>query len=52
VQPRKSRNVRVEDELWEAALAAAEDQNRKLSEEIRRFLEDYVRAHEKRKGKR
>lgn len=52
--PRKSRNVRVEDELWEAAQEAADEQGHVLSEQIRRFLEDYVFAWErkKRKGKR
>ena len=48
--PRKSRNVRVEDELWEAAQAAADEQKQVLAEQIRYFLADYVKAHKK--GKR
>ena len=39
---RKNRAVRVEDELWDAALAKAEERNEVLSEEIRAFLKRYV----------
>jgi len=40
--PRKARAVRVEDELWEAAQAAAERRGEVLSEEIRKFLQRYA----------
>lgn len=48
--PRRSRNVRVEDELWEDAQAVADERKEVLSEEIRRMLKEYVRAHKE--GKR
>lgn len=48
--PRKSRNVRVEDELWDAAQKAADEQGHVLSEQIRFFLARYVKAHAKRPG--
>ena len=50
--PRKSRNVRVEDELWDAAQKAADEQGHVLSEQIRFFLARYVKAHAKRKDKK
>jgi hypothetical protein len=53
--PRKSRNVRVEDELWDAAQRAADEQRHVLSEQIRYMLQGYVAANDKRKkreGKR
>ncbi len=40
--PRKARAVRVEDELWEAGLAAAEQRGEILSEVIREALKRYV----------
>ena len=40
--PRRVRNIRVEDELWEAALDAAGERGDVLSEQIRRFLARYV----------
>jgi len=40
--PRKPRAVRVEDELWDAAMRKAEERNEVLSEEIRAFLKRYV----------
>ena len=49
--PRKSRNVRVEDELWDAAQLAADEQRHVLSEQIRFMLQGYVAANEKRKRK-
>ena len=41
--PRKPRSVKVEDDLWTAALAKADERGEILSEEIRRFLTRYVR---------
>lgn len=41
--PRKARAVRVEDDLWAAAQAKADERGEILSEEIRRFLQRYVR---------
>ena len=41
-QPRKPRAVRVEDELWDAAMRKAEERDEVLSEEIRAFLKRYV----------
>ena len=40
--PRKPRAVRVEDELWNAAMRKAEERNEVLSEEIRAFLKRYI----------
>ena len=40
--PRRPRSVKVEDELWEAAKAKAEERGEVLSEEIRAFLKRYV----------
>lgn len=50
--PRRSRNIRVEDELWEAAQRAADEQRHVLSEQIRKFLERYVEDNNKRKGEK
>lgn len=41
--PRKPRAVRVEDPLWDAALEKAAERGEVLSEEIRRFLQRYVK---------
>lgn len=41
--PRKPRSVKVEDELWTAALEAAERRGEILSEEIRKFLARYAK---------
>lgn len=38
----KRRTIRIEDELWEAALATAEKRDESLPAEIRRFLEQYA----------
>lgn len=38
------RTVRVSDELWEAAIRAANDNGETISDVIRRALEVYVRA--------
>ena len=40
--PMRARAVRVEDELWDAAMRKAEERNEVLSEEIRAFLKRYV----------
>lgn len=38
-----AKTVRVPDALWQAAQAAADERDEVLSEEIRRFLERYVK---------
>lgn len=38
------RNVRVDDELWQAAQAAAEARGQTVSEAIRRFLKRYAKS--------
>lgn len=38
------RTIRVEDELWAAALAAAEARDESLPEAIRQFLKRYSRS--------
>ena len=40
--PRKPRSVKVEDELWAAALAKADERGEVLSEVIREALRRYV----------
>lgn len=40
--PRPQRSIRVEDSLWFAAQAAADERGEVLSEEIRKFLLEYV----------
>ena len=40
--PRPLRSVRVEDDLWQQALTAAEKRSEPLSEAIRRMLRQYV----------
>lgn len=40
--PRKPRSIRVEDELWDAALRRAEERGDVLSEVIREALKRYV----------
>ena len=42
-EPRKPRSVKVEDDLWTAALAKADERGEVLSEEIRKFLASYVK---------
>lgn len=39
------RNIRIDDELWTAAAAAAADQGERISDVIRRALADYVTAY-------
>jgi predicted HicB family RNase H-like nuclease len=36
------RNVRVPDELWDAALARAEDEGTNVSEVVRELLQEWV----------
>lgn len=38
----RPRNVRVDDELWQAALAKAEENGEKVSDVIRRALIEYT----------
>lgn len=45
----RPRNVRVDDELWQAALAKAEENGEKVSDVIRRALVDYT-GHEATSG--
>ena len=42
--PMKTRNVRAPDKLWDAAHAAAVQRGENLSEEIRKFLERYIKG--------
>ena len=44
--PRKPRSVKVEDDLWDAAKAKAEERGDVLSEVIRKFLERYSKRGE------
>jgi len=39
---RRPRSVKVEDELWDAAMRKADERNEVLSEEIRAFIKRYV----------
>lgn len=39
---RRPRSVKVEDDLWAAALRKADERGEVLSEEIRAFLKRYV----------
>jgi hypothetical protein len=40
----KRRTIRIEDELWDAALAAALANGESLPEAIRKFLKRYAKA--------
>jgi predicted DNA binding CopG/RHH family protein len=42
--PTPLRNVRVPDDLWQAAMSKASDRGETLSEVIRRALEKYVKG--------
>lgn len=42
-EPMKSRNVRVGEQLWKAALATADRDNENLADVIREFLAWYTR---------
>lgn len=42
--PTPLRNVRVPDDLWDAAMSKALDRGESLSEVIRRALEKYVKG--------
>lgn len=46
--PKRNRVIRVEDDLWDAAMAAARERSDNLSEEIRRFLLRYVKRRPQR----
>lgn len=46
--PRRQRNVRVEDELWDAVEAAAREKGITVSDEVRLRLAQPVRAKRKR----
>ena len=41
---RKNRTVKVEDDLWDAAMRKAEERGDVLSEVIREMLKRYVRS--------
>jgi hypothetical protein len=47
---RTNRNIRVEDELWEAALAKAAAEDRPLSQIVRELLRQWVATKPNRKG--
>ena len=40
--PMSLHNIRVDDQLWDAAMARAADEDTKLSVLIRKWLENYV----------
>lgn len=40
----KTRGVKVSDDVWNAALTAADERQEVLSEEIRKFLERYAKG--------
>lgn len=40
--PKRARSLRVDDALWLAAIQAADERGEVLSEEIRKFLTQYV----------
>lgn len=40
--PRRPKSIRVEDDLWDAALKKADERGEVLSEEIRKFLQRYA----------
>jgi len=42
--PRRPRSVKVEDDLWNAAMRKAEERGDVLSEVIREMLKRYVRS--------
>ena len=42
--PRRPRSVKVEDDLWDAAMRKAEERGDVLSEVIREMLKRYVRS--------
>lgn len=45
--PRKPRSVKVEDELWDAAMRKAEARGEILSEVIREALKRYVKSKDR-----
>lgn len=42
-EPMKARSIRASDRLWDEAQAVADARNEILSEEIRKFLESYIK---------
>ncbi|WP_155992087.1 hypothetical protein [Nocardioides sp. URHA0032] len=44
----KRHAIRIDDELWDAALHEAADRGEDLSTAIRRFLRDYINQLDKR----
>ena len=50
-KPMKPRQVRVRDDVWDEAMATADARDEVLSEEIRKFLERYIRDHKRGKGR-
>lgn len=46
-EPMKARSIRASDRLWDEAQAAADARNEVLSEEIRKFLERYIKGAKK-----
>ena len=39
------RNIRIDDELWQAAAEVANERQESLSEVMRQFLRDYIATH-------
>lgn len=50
-KPMKPRQVRVRDDVWDEAMATADARDEVLSEEIRKFLERYIRDHKRSQGR-
>jgi len=50
-KPMKPRQVRVRDDVWDEAMRIAAEREEILSEEIRKFLERYIRDHKRGKGR-
>jgi hypothetical protein len=50
-KPMKPRQVRVRDDVWDEAMATADARDEVLSEEIRKFLERYIRDHKRSRGR-
>lgn len=41
-QPMKVRGIRIPEAIWQAAMRKSEERGENLSEEIRKFLEQYA----------
>ena len=50
-KPMKPRQVRVRDDVWDEAMRIAAEREEILSEEIRKFLERYIRDAKRGKGR-